>query len=136
VVATAEVAEVESAASTSVVVGDSEIVGGAVVRCVSAEAPSSPHPTAVVIRSNRAIHARIRLFEQLIGTPNRRCEDDPRDLAIEIGQYGLFIAGPGCEAAAAGTPDAILVRIEASAHLSYLEAAEQFNGALARFLND
>ncbi len=42
----------------------------------------------------------------------------------------------GCEATAAGIPDATLVRIEGSAHLPNLEATEQFNDALAHFLND
>jgi pimeloyl-ACP methyl ester carboxylesterase len=42
----------------------------------------------------------------------------------------------GCEATAAGIPDATLVRIEGSAHLPNLEAAGQFNDALVQFLND
>ena len=42
----------------------------------------------------------------------------------------------GCEATAAGIPDATLVRIEGTAHLPNLEAAEQFNEALTQFLED
>ncbi len=39
-----------------------------------------------------------------------------------------------CEATAAGIADATLLRIEGIAHLPNLEAAEQFNEALAQFL--
>ena len=62
----------------------------------------------------------------------------------EVGAPTLVIVGTedadviiaGCEATAAGIPNADLVRIEGTAHLPNLEAAERFNRVLLEFLGD
>ncbi len=58
----------------------------------------------------------------------------PTLVIVGAEDHNAIIAG--CEATAAGISDATLVRIEGSAHLPNLEAAEQFNDALAQFVND
>lgn len=66
---------------------------------------------------------------------DRLGEVDAQTLVI-VGTEDADVVLAGCEATAAGIPDARLVRIEGTAHLPNLEAAARFNEVLTAFLED
>lgn len=76
-------------------------------------------------------------LSRLLGPPAIERLDEVRaPTLVIVGTEDADAIIAGCEATAAGIPDATLVRIDGSAHLPNLEAAEQFNNAVARFLSD
>lgn len=54
---------------------------------------------------------------------------------VMVGTEDAEVIVSGCRATAAGIPGAVLVELEGTAHLPNLEVTEQFNAALASFLD-